>query len=289
MRPSNRIAAVFSGIIVLALTGCILLLKPIDAVRAGTSVEEVLYIPSPAAIKRLSLGYTGLVADIYWTRAVQYFGGRHHSRAVRYDLLYPYLDVTTTLDPKLLIAYDFGSMFLSQPPPDGAGQPDKAIELVERGIQANPNQWRLYYNLGFIYYDLKDYQGAQKAFERGSHVPGAHPALSSLAAAMAQKAGDRETSRLLWTQIYNTTQDEQVKANVLKRLAALKIQDDVAQLEHLVDVYRQQTGRMPTNFDEMVAAGWLRSLPKDPTGAPYKLRENGTVEITNQEMLRFLN
>ena len=34
---------------------------------------------SPKAVKRLSLGYDGLLADIYWTRAVQYFGG-HTSR-----------------------------------------------------------------------------------------------------------------------------------------------------------------------------------------------------------------
>ena len=26
----------------------------------------------------MSLGYDGLLADIYWTRAVQYFGSKHH-------------------------------------------------------------------------------------------------------------------------------------------------------------------------------------------------------------------
>lgn len=288
MRPSKRITAIFTAMIVLALSGCILLLRPIDAARAGTGMEEVLYIPSPAALKRLSLGYTGLVADIYWTKAVQYFGAHHHDGGSKYELLYPYLDAATTLDPQLVVAYEFGSLFLPLPPPEGPGLPDKAIELVERGIKANPTQWRLYYNLGFIYYFRKDYQGAQKVFERGSHVPGANPALGTLAAAMAQKAGDRETARLLWTEIYNSTQDEHVKDNALKRLAALQIQEDISQLEHAVDLYRQQTGRMPTNFDEMVAAGWLRSRPKDPTGAPYRLREDGTVEITNKEMLPYL-
>ena len=29
----------------------------------------------------MSLGYDGLLADIYWTRAVQYFGGKHHDGA----------------------------------------------------------------------------------------------------------------------------------------------------------------------------------------------------------------
>ena len=30
--------------------------------------------------------------------------------------------------------------------------PDKAIALVENGIRNNPDNWKLYYELGFIYY-----------------------------------------------------------------------------------------------------------------------------------------
>ena len=54
------------------------------------------------------------------------------------DLLWPLLDVTTTLDPHLLVAYRFGSMFLSDAPPRGAGRPDLGMQLIQRGIQANP-------------------------------------------------------------------------------------------------------------------------------------------------------
>jgi len=30
---------------------------------------------------------------------------------MRYDLLYPLLDITTDLDPHLIVAYEFGSCF----------------------------------------------------------------------------------------------------------------------------------------------------------------------------------
>ena len=64
-------------------------------------------------MKRLSLGYDGLLADIYWTRAVQYFGTRHQQqRAQLQSLLAPLLEITTTLDPQLLVAYQFGANFL---------------------------------------------------------------------------------------------------------------------------------------------------------------------------------
>jgi hypothetical protein len=144
--------------------------------RTGATLEDVLFITSPKAVKRLSLGYDGLLADIYWTRAVQYFGGRHVAGASHYRLLAPLLEITTTLDPHLVVAYQFGSNFLSPKPPNGAGMPERAIQLVNYGIQNNPNDWKLYYELGFIYYmDVKDYAKAADAFARGSKVADAHP------------------------------------------------------------------------------------------------------------------
>jgi hypothetical protein len=46
----------------------------IEQLRAEVRPQEVLYVPSAKTLRRMSLGYTGLMADIYWTRAVQYFG-----------------------------------------------------------------------------------------------------------------------------------------------------------------------------------------------------------------------
>src|SRR5208283_4195559 len=49
----------------------------------------------------------------YWTRAVQYYGEKHRLRQMNLELLWPLLDITTTLDPDLIVAYRFGSTFLS--------------------------------------------------------------------------------------------------------------------------------------------------------------------------------
>src|SRR5260370_38112730 len=88
------------------------------------------------------------------------------------ELLWPLLDITTTLDPNLLVAYRFGAMFLSQAAPGGAGRPDLAVQLIQRGIQANPDYWRLYEDLVFVYYfDVKDYKKAWEAFLEGSKNP----------------------------------------------------------------------------------------------------------------------
>src|SRR5882672_10666410 len=109
----NRIVTIVSAVLFLALfTGSIFSLREVDAVRGKeATLEEVLYLPSGKMVKRLSLGYSSLLADIYWTRAVQYFGGRFGQKSKRFDLLYPLLDITTDLDPQLLEAYQGGSVF----------------------------------------------------------------------------------------------------------------------------------------------------------------------------------
>jgi hypothetical protein len=290
MSGRKRITACFTVLLALAMAGAVVTLRRLDRMRAGAAVEEVLYIPSPRIVKALSLGYTGLVADLYWTRAVQYFGGKHYDKALSYKLLAPLLDITTTLDPHLLHAYQFGSVFLSQKPPEGAGEPDKAAELVERGIAANPKEWKLFFNLGFVHYlERNDPVAAAEAFERGSKVPDAHPWLRILAATMRQSAGDIATARALWMAIHETTNDEMIRTNAVKHLRALQVDEDVTNLEGLIAKYKATTGAMPASFLELVRAGWLRGIPVDPLGHPYKLVSGGKVEIEAPWALPFVN
>src|ERR1017187_10408304 len=132
MTASRRVTTVASVLLLLSLASSVLLLRRLDQVRASATLEDVLYFSSPKLVKRLSLGYDGLLADIYWTRAVQYFGSPQVTRtASDYNLLAPLLEITTALDPKLIVAYEFGANFLAPQPPEGAGMPDKAIALVE--------------------------------------------------------------------------------------------------------------------------------------------------------------
>ena len=100
-----------------SLLASAILLHHSDKIRPQSTLREVLYINSPQFLERASLGYSGLLADIYWTRAVQYFGSRHHDEAKSYDLLAPLLELTTQLDPHLIVAYEFGASFLAPPAP----------------------------------------------------------------------------------------------------------------------------------------------------------------------------
>lgn len=59
-------------------------------------------------------------------------------------------------------------------------------------------------------------------------------------------------------------------------------------LEEMVRQYRKRNGVMPRNFVDLVAAGWLRRLPVDPIGNPYKLMPDGRVEVAEPDPLPFI-
>jgi len=289
MKPSPRITITASILLFACLAGSVLLLQSIDRQRTGATLEEVLYISSPKLVKRLSLGYDGLLADIYWTRAVQYFGDKLTKGSEHFDLLAPLLDITTTLDPHLLVAYEYGANFLSPKPPYGAGQPERAVQLTEFGIRNNPGLWHLYYDLGFIYYvDAKQYAKAAKAFSDGADQPDAHPAMRIMAAKMAEHAGDLQTARMMWSMTFQTAKDPMVQDNAAAHLRALQVDEDVALLERLASQYRDRTGHLPQSFADLEAANLLRGIPVDPLGHTYKLMPDGRVEVRVPDDMPFI-
>ena len=289
MKPSSRVTALLAAMVAVCLGAAVFTVTRADAARPAATLEEVLYIPSPLVVKRLSLGYTGLLADIYWTRAVQYFGRKHVLHSRQYPLLAPLLEITTQLDPHLTVAYEFGSVFLSQRPPDGAGDPDAAIRLVQFGTKENPADWRLYYQLGFLYYlEKRDYLAASKAFEQGSAIPHAHPFLKVLAARMAEHGGDLETARILWTTTYQTSQDKDIKANAITHLRALQVDELVPKLEDVTLRYFRRFGHYPADWEELIRAGYLRGVPIDPAGHPYRIVPGGKVQVAVPNDLPFI-
>ena len=289
MIRSRQVTAIASTVLVCSMVSAALLTRVVDQARPAAPVQQMLYISSPKLLKRLCLGYDGLLADIYWTRTVQYFGNTHSLGGGNYKLLWPLLNLTTQLDPRLTPAYEFGGTFLVAKPPQGAGDPEKAAELVRFGIENNPGDWHLYYDLAFIYYDEKDYRNAAQAFLRGSQIPDAHPFLKIMAAQMAQHGGDLDTARMMWNATYQTTHDKMIQANATAHLRAIQVHEDVTVLEQLVQKYREKTGRFPATFSDMVSSGLIRGIPLDPIGHPYRLEAGGRVVVSVPDDLPFLD
>lgn len=288
MKRETLARIVFVPLLIVGFAGIWQLQQRIDAQERTAMVEtDNLTLRSPSTLKKMSLEYAPLVAAIYWTRAVQYYGEKHRLHQANLELLWPLLDIATTLDPHILPAYRFGSIFLGEKAPEGAGRPDQAIELLNRGIQANPEAWRLYQDLGNLYYfDLHDYPKAAAAFEEGSKNPNSYIWMKVMAAKIAAEGESPETSYFLWKQVYDTTKDPAVKRNAAEHLVLMQAELEIKAINQAADQFEKHTGHRAARISELVQAGLLKGIPKDPDGYPYVLGESGKAEFDlNSPML----
>jgi tetratricopeptide (TPR) repeat protein len=242
--------------------------------------EELLFMPAESRVSHFAGGYSGLLATIYWTRAVQYYGRHRLAHSRDFALLGTLLDTATSFDPHLLVAYRFGSLFLAGKLPEGAGDPQRAINLLQRGIVANPTYWRLWEDLGFIYYwDMKDYAHAARAFQTGSERPGALPWMRVLAASVAAEGGETKTSRILWSEIAQSAANDQIRRTAEMHLAVLDTQEALRRLDALIEAYRAKTGKGPRSFQDLVAAGLMRGIPLDLSGERFVIGADGKTAL----------
>ena len=243
--------------------------------------RQILYVNSPAVLTRLALSYDALVSDLYWIRAIQHYGGTRLSagRDRSYDLLYPLLDLTTSLDPNFNIAYEFGAFFLSEKPPGGPGRSDLAIRLLEKGMGARPDRFQYPYDIGFVHYRDGDYARAAEWFMRAAKTSGARKEgeradlwLEPLAAATLATGGDTKSSRLMYEPLLESDA-AWIRNDARRRLQQLDAIDQIAQLEQLVRDYERRFGDPPSEWNDMVRSGLLRGVPVDPAGHPYVLKQ----------------
>jgi hypothetical protein len=249
--------------------------------------EAALYLWSGRHVRRLVPGFEALAADLYWLRTVQYFGGqRLFARDKRFELLGPLIQITTTLDPRLVIAYKYGATFLSERPPEGAGRPDEGVAVLERGVAAMPEDWRLRQDLGFFHYIFRnDPQRAAQVLMEASKLPGAAFWLKNLAAMVLAKGGQRDSSRAIWRQIYEQSEGP-MKDNALQHIQVLDAYDAADALEAMVSEWARRTGRRPETLDELRTAGLIRGPAVDGSGAPFLYDgEAGTVRVSPQSRL----
>jgi hypothetical protein len=231
-------------------------------------VDEV-YFTSGEGVGRLALSFKSVLADVYWIRAIQYFAATRlkGQPAPRQDLLYPLLDITTTLDPAFNIAYRFGAIFLAEGRDRGLSHPELAIKLLDKGFASNPRKWHYLYDKAFVHYwTYHDARTAAHWFAEAGKVPGSAEWLPGLAAYMLAQGGDRRSSRFLFQQILQSAEHEYMKKTAQWRLGQLDVLDLIDQVNPVLDRYERSIGSRATDWQPLVAGGWLPGVPVDPDG-----------------------
>jgi tetratricopeptide (TPR) repeat protein len=234
------------------------------------SYEEQYVKPETA--RHLSLGFNGLVADWYWLRSLQYVGRKidsYHGDFTLDDMrplgirnLGAMLDAATTLDPQFMAAYEFGAVVLP------STDPDAAVRLLQKGIRDNPNDWQLYNQLGYIYWQSHRYAEASAAYSSGARLPGAPAWMGAMAAQMAAHGGSRDVAREMYRRMYEEAGDEKVRTLALRRLAWVDSLDERERIESALADFRARQSRCPAAWRDVAPALRAAGLKLDPSGAP---------------------
>jgi hypothetical protein len=242
------------------------------------SVEESLYLSS-SSLKKLSLGYNDLMADIYWLRALQYFGSTKLEEQ-NPELLYHYFDIITDLDPRFVNAYRYGGTFLAEPPPFGLGDVQKGTDLFDKGRKNNPGDYKLPLEEAFIYYFYpKDYERAAELFREASEKPGISPlrkaSIKGMAASAHARGGNNELSRKIWEIVYETSPSEGRREFALRNINEI---DTIALEDRLTESLREYVkryGMLPSSPEDMVKSGVVKNgLPEAPSGGEFIIAPN---------------
>ncbi|MCS7249499.1 MAG: hypothetical protein N2323_01020 [candidate division WOR-3 bacterium] len=240
-------------------------------------LQELMYFPSGRFLKEMAIEYDNLLSDFVWLRAIQYYGF-HMVTDRKFDYLFHIFDIITILDPRFSGAYHFSSFCLSW----DAKKPDSAIYLLKRALTYDPFNWQHYFDIGFInYMTTKNYEEAGYYFYLAAQLPGTWKISERWAAFSYGKSPKKEFAEILWQDIYNSTDNEQLKKIAKRGLKVLKRERDLEYLQKALDRFKEDKKRFPNTLLELYKEGYIDSIPKEPFGYYYRIR-NGKVVVSKK-------
>ena len=203
----RRSIEILIGIILIA--SLLVLSLRLEGISTEKRHLEVLYLPSGRFLEQASLQYRNLAADILWFKTIQYYGGYRQGEN-DIELFSHLVDVITDLDPQFAFAYLFGGLIIAE----DLGHFDEGVAFIKKGIENNPTDWWLVFELGFLHYvnmENRDLDAAARYFELASRIPGADEITRRFAAFVAARAGHVQTSIVMWEELSRTSDNPYIR------------------------------------------------------------------------------
>lgn len=243
--------------------------------RAGDRPYDVAFVPTPRALRWLSLGHPTLAANLLWLRAVQYMGEpRADERG--WEKLRPLVDTVTDLDPKHGYAYQTAGNMLAS-----AGLLADSNALLEKGTRNVPNRYILPFHRAvnaFLY--AGDYADAGRWFEIAARTPGAPPRIREYVLAMYVQGDTAEAAISFLHQLERAAEDDESRRAVQHQIRRAILERDAARIEEAAEAWRAWYGVRPAVPESLVPGGFLPAIPEDPFGGTYYFDEEGRVRST---------
>ncbi len=176
-------------------------------------LPKIERLPDPKTLRLSCLGYEELLGDFYWLSFIQYIGTENR----RFNPT-AYVDLITTIEPNFIPIYYFAAFIIGSE----LHQPKTAQIFIERGIAANPEDWRPLFIAGinaylFAHNDLE----ASSYYSRASKFSGSPNWLARQAGILQAEIPSMIKEVNVWNSIYLSASDASVKQHARLRLATL--------------------------------------------------------------------
>jgi len=239
----------------------------LDRLGAGQRpAQELLYLPNGKYLRAMSLGHPGLMADLVYLWAIQYYSDYERGDRYRY-VEHVFGSVIGELDPHYVDPYWLGAMILVVENHDL----EAGLRLLDKGFERNPQSWILPYLAGFECYRVRDYARAAAYMDKAAGVEGAPPLVLRMRAALMARAGDLREALEMWRVVLaDPESDSGARAIAERQIRDLKVRIDIADLQAGVERFSAARGHHPSRLEDLVGAGLAVSIPVDPDGRPYR-------------------
>lgn len=271
--------AIAFGVALAVFGGSVIAQRQANEARAQAEGEEILYLPNQKILNHFTGGMNNVVADLLWLRCIQYVGNENKGER-NFTWLNQMLETVVQLDPYFGDAYRYGGMFLAALRADD----DAAIDLLERGFIANPNNFQLPYELATVFLlNRKDEPGSKERatyyLSMAAPIEGCPEFIRDLATKLQGQYNLVDVEREMWQRMAEGD-DKLLRELGERKLVEMDIRKAVENLNQAVLFFNQRQGRFPVSLDEMVQAGLFKPLGPDPLGGTFFMGEDSVVRNT---------
>jgi hypothetical protein len=183
--------------------------------NASTSGDR---LPEPFVLKLCALGFEQTLADFYWLGFIQYLGDKQNGARYGYSQSEKFIRIIIELDPHFLKVYYFAAFIIGSE----LHQPEIAAQIIQHGIEENPNSWYLPFIAGINQYLYAHNEiRAAKYYRMAAKFPDAPKWLERQARILEAKIPSTIKEVNVWDSIYASSTDAGVKEKARVRLVGL--------------------------------------------------------------------